>query len=169
MNKSGKILFFALILICCFIGFILEEQQVKIKNKECRIENFDDFIKNFREDTVFQKSRLDIFDSYAILQSNELDSERCLGDNLTWDNFEEICKEIVRIDINNWQIITQNLLVVKNERNWFAKFNSINENTMEYVAGWNDASEAWYKILFKRKKGKWYLVELCDYDNVFGY
>ena len=141
------------------------------KNKSNSISGIDDesfgsFISRFREDSIFQKSRLYISDSYAIVDKNELDSTKCNDKKLLWSEYDETCYDIILIDRDNWKFLKSELLQERNEEYWFAIFDTISETKIKYVAGWNNASEAWYEILFEKINNKWYLVQFIDYDNI---
>ncbi|MDR1591465.1 MAG: hypothetical protein LBS16_01065 [Prevotellaceae bacterium] len=168
--KSKLLLILSLIFVLCCTNNktknISREQQSNIPESIDKMENFEFFIEKFRDDSIFQKSRLAISNAYIIKQSNDIDSALCKGNTLMWSEFDEICYDIITIRADNWRIIKSDLLLEKNEEDWFAKFDTIDINTIKYVAGWNNASEVWYQILFERQSGKWYLVQFIDYDNV---
>lgn len=162
---SNKI-FLSLILICVSVCCYQYSKNKSNSISGRETESFVSFISRFREDSVFQKSRLYISDSYAIVDKNGLDSTKCNDKNLLWSEYDETCYDIILIDRDNWKFVKSELLQERNEENWFAVFDTINEMKIKYVAGWNNASEAWYEILFEKINNKWYLVQFIDYDNI---
>ena len=118
--KKTIIIFWVLLLVC----FLTSCRQCS-KNKSNSIsgidaESFGSFISRFREDSIFQKSRLYISDSYAIVDKNELDSNKCNDKNLLWSEYDETCYDIVLIDRDNWKFLKSELLQERNEEYWFS-------------------------------------------------